>query len=148
MPDRSIEELAALDPLVGAWSMQAVFPTAGPSDLRGRTVFEWALGGRFLVQRAEVPHPAAPDLIAMIGPDPGSGGFLQHYFDSRGVVRLYSMTLGDGVWTLERHAEPPDFSQRFIGTFSDDGDTIAGAWEAANDGSDWEHDFDLVYRRI
>jgi hypothetical protein len=146
MPDRSIAELAALDPLVGAWSVEAIFPNAGPSDVRGRTLFEWALGGRFLVQRAEVADPAAPDLIAMIGLEPG-GGFLQHYFDSRGVVRRYSMTLRDGVWTLLRHAEPPDFSQRFVGTFSDDGDTIAGAWERAADGSDWRHDFDLVYTR-
>jgi hypothetical protein len=147
MADRPAAELAALDALVGAWSMEAVFPRTGPSDVRGRTVFEWALGGRFLVQRAEVPHPDAPDVIAMIGLDAGSGELLQHYFDSRGVVRLYSMTLRDGVWTLLRHAQAPDFSQRFIGTFSDDGDTIAGAWERANDGSDWEHDFDLVYTR-
>jgi hypothetical protein len=38
-------------------------------------------------------------------------------------------------------------SRSGIGTFSDDGDTIAGAWERADDGSDWEHDFDLVHTR-
>lgn len=43
---------------------------------------------------------------------------------------------------------PLDFSQRFTGTFSDDGRTIQGRWETCHDGSTWEHDFDLVYRRV
>ena len=40
---------------------------------------------------------------------------------------------------------PLDFSQRYTGTFSDDGKTIAGAWEICHDGTTWEHDFDLSY---
>ena len=43
---------------------------------------------------------------------------------------------------------PLDFAQRFTGTFSDDGQTIAGDWEIAHDGSTWEHDFDLTYVRV
>src|SRR5918993_347618 len=43
---------------------------------------------------------------------------------------------------------PLDFAQRFTGTFSDDGTTIAGRWEIAHDGSTWEHDFDLTYVRV
>jgi hypothetical protein len=39
------------------------------------------------------------------------------------------------------------FAQRFRGAFSADGATISGAWEKGDDGSSWEHDFDLVYRR-
>jgi hypothetical protein len=37
---------------------------------------------------------------------------------------------------------------RFTGTFSDDGDTIGGTWEKSFDGSNWEHDFNLTYRRV
>jgi hypothetical protein len=66
--------------------------------------------------------------------------------DSRGVARVYGMSLDDGVWRLWRDGS--DFSQRFTGTFSDDGTTISGAWEIALDGSRWEHDFDLVYTRV
>jgi hypothetical protein len=33
-----------------------------------------------------------------------------HYFDSRGLARIYEMTLDGGVWTFSRTA--PDFSPR------------------------------------
>jgi hypothetical protein len=42
----------------------------------------------------------------------------------------------------------PEFHQRFTATFSDDGATISGAWEMAEDGVHWHHDFDLTYRQI
>jgi hypothetical protein len=144
-----------LDPFIGEWRMQAVFPTASAIDTSeeqgaARTVFEWLPGRQFLVQRWEVPHPAAPDGIAIIGYDRSRGTYLQHYFDSRGVARLYQMSFADGVWKLWRTAadfSPLDFSQRYTGTLSDDGSTIRGAWESSNDASSWEHDFELVYTR-
>lgn len=40
------------------------------------------------------------------------------------------------------------FRQRFTGTFSEDGNTISGAWEKCVSGADWEHDFALTYRRV
>jgi hypothetical protein len=145
---------AAMQPLeafVGEWSIEAAFPDAPPTGVLGRTVFEWVLGGQFLVQRAEVPHPDAPDGLMIIGLDSDRDAYTQHYFDSRGVARLYAMDFRDGVWTLRR--ESPDFtrlnfSQRFTGTFGDDGSTIVGRWETSGDGSSWELDFGLTYRRL
>jgi hypothetical protein len=143
------EPLARLDVLVGEWVVEADFP--GQSVPAGRSVFEWTLDGRFLVQRTEVPIPEAPDSVAIIAVDPETGEYTQHYFDSRGVVRLYAMSFTDGVWRLLR--EVPDFSplgfrQRFAGHVSDDGNTIRGAWEISNDSSAaWEQDFALTYRR-
>ena len=67
-------------------------------------------------------HPEAPDGIAIIGFDADKGAYAQHYFDSRGVARVYEMSFDDGVWKLWR--DSPGFSQRFAGTFSDDGNTI------------------------
>ena len=32
--------------------------------------------------------------------------------------------------------------------FSADGGTISGRWETSQDGSTWEHDFDLTYRKV
>jgi hypothetical protein len=43
---------------------------------------------------------------------------------------------------------PLDFRQRFTGTFSQDENTISGAWDKRLDGTGWEHDFDLTYRRV
>jgi hypothetical protein len=146
-PDQ--DALRRLEPLVGNWSMEAVAPWASPSDPRGRLSFEWLPGGGFLVQRWEVPIPEAPDGIAVIGWHPAGGTLLQHYFDNRGVARVYRMGLADGVWTLERDEadfSPLDFRQRWRGTL--DGDTIVGAWEICHDGSTWEHDFELRYQRI
>ena len=147
-----IERLA---PYIGEWRMQAVFTDNSPiqtAETQGgaRTVFEWLTGRRFVVQRWEVPHPAAPDGIAIIGWDRGKGTYVQHYFDSRGVVRLYEMSYADGVWKLWRTVadfSPLDFSQRYTGTFSDDGRTIRGSWESSSDGSRWEHDFELIYTK-
>ncbi len=125
--------------------MSASLPTEGePPD--AETSFEWLEGGRFLIQRWRVDHPAAPDGIAIIGAAEPAGRYRQHYFDSRGVERVYEMTLADGVWKLWRTA--PDFSQRFTGTFDAAGDTISGAWEISRDGTTWEHDFDLTYTRV
>lgn len=140
-----------LDPFIGEWRMTASFPPGQPgSGVVGRTVFERALGGQILVQRAEVPHPDAPDVLAIISRDPGGEEYSQHYFDSRGVVRLYAMTFSGGVWTLLRDSpdfSPLDFSQRFTGTFSADGRTIRGRWEASADGLSWRPDFDLTYTK-
>jgi len=131
--------------------MEAAFPDAPPGDVRGRVVFEWMPGEQFLVERWEVPHPDAPDGIAIIGVDQSGENYLQHYFDSRGVARVYDMSFRDGVWELSRTSadfSPLEFSQRFTGTFSDDRKTIAGRWEICHDGSHWELDFDLTYTKV
>jgi len=39
-------------------------------------------------------------------------------------------------------------SQRFTGRFEDGGDTIVGRWEKAEDGTSYETDFDLIYRKV
>jgi hypothetical protein len=148
--------MQSLGPLIGEWRMDAVFPSSSPaagmeSDGVARAVFDYLPGGQFVIQRWEVPHPAAPDGIAMIGWDGGRGSLLQHYFDSRGVARLYEMSFGDGVWKLSRTAadfSPLEFAQRYTGEISDDGRAIRGAWELSTDGSKWEHDFELIYSKI
>nr|PPQ62139.1 hypothetical protein C5F59_02515 [Streptomyces sp. QL37] len=154
--------MARLDVFVGEWHLEPRFPEGRPSPpgpagngpgsdaLVARTWFEWALDGHFLVQRTEIPVPEAPDGLMVVRADPGTGAYTQHYFDSRGVARLYAMSFDGGVWTLTRESPdftPLEFRQRFTGTFSEDGDTITGAWEVRFDGGEWEHDFALTYRR-
>jgi hypothetical protein len=150
LPARRVA-LERLDALVGTWSMEAAFADAPPSGPMGQTVFEWLPGGQFLVQRWEVPHPSAPDGIAIIGLTENGDAFAQHYFDSRGVARLYAMTLSASTWTLLRGSpdfSPLDFSQRFTGTLSRDDTVINGRWESSADGSTWTHDFELTYRKV
>jgi len=153
--------LEPLDSLVGTWEMEAG-PPDGPSwPGEARVSFEWMEGGKFLIQRWTVDLPEAPDGIAIIGlrDAPASAeavaegladtdaAYRQHYFDSRGVHRIYDMTLSDGEWRLWRDSLDP-FAQRFTGSFSDDGKEIAGRWELAEDVSTWKTDFDLTYRKL
>jgi hypothetical protein len=146
------DSLEALKPLVGEWRMIATFKDMPPADIGAVVTFAWLPGERFLIQRWEIPAPEAPDGIAIIGLDPEhEGSYLQHYFDSRGVARVYKMSLENRIWKLWRDKadfSPLDFSQRYTGRFSDDGKTIAGAWEICNDGKTWEHDFDLSYIKV
>jgi hypothetical protein len=139
-------ELEKLGVLAGRWTVEAVFPGVPPSEERGRTIFEWGPGEAFMVQRWEAPGEAAPDGVAILAVDDESGGLVQHYIDSRGVVRRYATSIEGGVWSLRKLT--PGFAQRFRGELSDDGDTIEGAWEKADDGAAWELDFDLIYRRV
>jgi hypothetical protein len=144
------DALARLDVFVGEWVMDARFPGAAGNGPMARSRFEWVLGRQFLLQRTEIPVPDAPDGLMIISVDSQTGAYTQHYYDSRGVARLYAMTLADGVWTLTRESPdftPLDFRQRFTGTFSEDGNTISGAWESRANGGGWEHDFSLTYRR-
>lgn len=145
--------LRRLDALVGEWEIQA---SLGEQPLgRARTTFEW-LEGASLIQHAEeepASSSAPPEwmenspmpVTTIIGLDNSSETFTQLYADARGVYRVYQMSLDGGVWKLWRDA--PGFSQRFKGTFSDDGNTITGYWEYSSDGSTWEHDFDLTYTK-
>ncbi len=147
--------LERLNVFIGEWRMEASFPLAAPASIAGRVVvgralFEWELGGQFLTQYEEFPDPDVPDSSAIIGFDPDSQAYTQHYFDSRGVARVYAMTLSEGVWTLLRERPdftPLDFSQRFTGTFSDDDKTIASHWESRSDASSWKPAFDLTYTK-
>ncbi len=71
------------------------------------------------------------------------GNFTQHYYDSRGVARVYQMTLDGQAWKLWRQA--PGFWQRYNGVITEDDSTIIGAWAASADGQEWKHDFGLTY---
>jgi hypothetical protein len=78
--------LDELDIFVGEWIMALSFARDPGDAPRGRTSFEWLAGRRFLVQRWEVEHPDTPGGIAIIGSDGTGAGYLQHYFDSRGLT--------------------------------------------------------------
>jgi hypothetical protein len=140
------EALAKLEPLVGEWTLEAAWPDGEPWPGGGRSIFEWHESGAHLIERSMVDLPEAPDGISIMGCDAANGTCFQLYSDERGVSRVYEMSIGDGEWKLWRTGEP--FPQRFFGTFSDDGNTIEGRWEKAEDGTNFTTDFFLTYRRV
>jgi len=130
-----------LEPLIGEWTV-----TSSLGDVRAVATFEWTLGEAFVLQRSQIDLPEAPDALCVIAP--AGDDFTQHYFDSRGVVRVYAMTFEDGRWTLLRDKpdfSPLDFSQRYTGELN--GDRIDGRWEIKEPGQDWRVDFTLNYVR-
>jgi hypothetical protein len=150
VPRERPSSLDRLDALIGQWEMEATFAAgyfgSGSPAITGRSgraTFEWLDGKFFLAERFVTEHPAAPSGIAIIGVSADPEAFEQHYYDSRGVARVYQMSLDGGVWKLWREA--PGFWQRYTGVISEDGTTITGAWEGSADGRDWKHDFALAY---
>src|SRR5215208_4789598 len=112
-------ELSELEVLVCEW--KADVPGM---DADARVTFDWLEGGGFMIQRSTIDRTEFPNGVMVIGATGPGGGLQQHYFDSRGVHRVYEMTLENGEWTLWR--EGPDWPQRYVGQISDDGRTIAG----------------------
>ena len=149
IPGERPVSLDDLNVLVGQWEMEATvnagFFGPGSPEItgRGRTTFQWLDGRLFLTQHFVNEHPAAPSGIAIIGPGEERNTFAQHYYDSRGVARVYQMTVEGRELKLWREA--PGFWQRYTGVISEDGTTITGAWEASANGREWRHDFDLTY---
>jgi hypothetical protein len=137
-------DLQAFEPLLGEWTTEVVMP--GSDDVvRGTMSVEWLDGGGYLIQRSAMEDPIFPRGITVIGPDRTGEKVVQHYFDSRGVARIYDISLEDGVLRIWR--DDPDFAQRFTGRFTDDGSAIEGAYERTEPDGSWIHDFEVTYRR-
>ena len=90
-----------LEPLIGEWRMAMGMPGQEVPDelpdIGARVTFEWMGEQAFVLERWRVPIPGAPNGLAVLGWDEGRGTFLQHYFDERGVARVYEMSLKGGV---------------------------------------------------
>ncbi|MDQ0428593.1 hypothetical protein QOZ98_001419 [Planomicrobium stackebrandtii] len=143
------EMLRHLDFFIGTWKVEITHPHLEPTPIIGHTSFEW-LDDSYVVQRMHIEKPEFPSSMIVYEWHSETGRYLQHYFDSRGVTRLYQMTFEDRVWKLWR--DSPDFSsldfcQRFVGEIDEAGNTIESSWEQSGDGVSWTHDFKVLYRR-
>lgn len=147
-----------LNRLVGTWSTSMTHPAMPGIVVRGSVEIQWLEGEKFLIHRARTDHPDFPDSISVVGfmdrdrvddshatdnaPRPRLS---MHYFDSRGVFRVYHASIDASAWRLWREA--PEFSQRFTGVVSNDGNTIDGRWELSRDNVNWTSDLEITYRR-
>ena len=139
-----------LERLVGTWEFEP--SVEGRSMGCGRATFEWIDGGAFLLERSHADwtdprwvENAPMSTQSVIGFDDTTSEVSQLYADDRGVFRIYRGSVTDDEWRLDRAAL--DFHQRFVGAFRDDGRTIEGRWEWSPDGTAWELDFSITYRK-
>jgi hypothetical protein len=160
MPMTADAALKPLSGLVGTWTTEATHPTVPGVVVHGSAIIEWLEGERFLIHRARTDHPDFPDSLSILGftdvdrveraggVDPASAAGPQlrmHYFDSRGVFRIYDVSIDDESWQIWRNA--PGFSQRFSGVFTDSNDTVVGRWQLRRDEQLWDDDLEIAYRR-
>lgn len=132
--------------LIGEWTTEATHPEVPGTVVQGTARIEWLEGERFLILRSWVNHPDFPDSIAIVG---DTDGLRMHGFDSRGVHRLWDVTVSDNGWEATRRcpASAPDFSQRMPLTFGDGDRTMSGTSQVSHDDDTWDDDLAITYRR-
>ena len=90
--------------LVGSWTTEATHPQMPGVIITGSNTFEWLDGDQFLIFRSHYEHPGIPDSVSIIG---DTDGLHMHYFDSRGVHRLFELTMLDDGWAIAMRSDSP-----------------------------------------
>jgi len=121
-PDPDVQSLGRL---VGTWRVSG--------EAEGEVVYEWLEGGFFLVQHVDLEQFGQPtkgmEIIGRerpFGAAESSVDIKSRYYDNQGNTFDYVYELdGDTltIWGGEKGS--PAY---YKGTFSEDGDTLAGAW--------------------
>ena len=142
------------EPLIGTWHGEGSIPIEPPMTITVEATLERM--GAWLILRSTSEISEVPDNVSVIGGAREGEPQPMHYFDARGVKRLFLMTLNGSTWAIWRAPgedwngpDGPGFNQRFIGELSPDGTRIDGRWERGmgDAGDQWELDFPLVYTR-
>ena len=142
------------EPLMGEWRAEGEIPIDPPMKVSGEAKLERL--GEFIVFSSSAEPAEVPDAISIIGGAPEGKPQPMHYFDSRGVMRLYLTALEGSTWKIWRAPgedwngpQGPGFNQRFIGEISADGKTIKARWERGRGDArdEWELDFPINYFR-
>jgi hypothetical protein len=143
-----------LERFVGTWDILTLWH--GQSLHGAWASVEWIEDGAFLRMRSD----AEPDselaqawgenapfpITVIIGADDPSGTYGYQYADGRPVHRVYGMSVEGREWRTWGVAGP-EFHQRSIGVFSEDGNRIDVRIEQSPDGENWELDFESTYVR-
>ncbi len=131
--------MSALDRLLGTWEFTMHHSEMSVS-VTGRQRYERVLDGAFVLQRWTYHPPDFPDAMALLSED------RYHYFDVRGITRVFEFEVDDAGWSMIRLDE--DFSQRHTARFRGS-DAIESTGEISRDrGVTWQPDFTMTYRRV
>ena len=132
-PDQALKRL---ERLVGTWDIKGRTLDSDVDNMSGRMTCEWILGGLFLKQSGQITHKGFTlQTLELISYDAASQTFPANvYSDRSGAVLPYHWNIeGNTVthWT-ETH--------KYTGTFSDNGQTLAGGWRPLDGGGDVAYD--------
>lgn len=135
-PDTAQQRLAAL---IGRWRTEGwtIATASSPAvQIDATDTYEWLPGGFALLHSVDArvgeEHVKGAEII---GWDPARDIYVTQYFGSDGP-NAYEASLRDVdgalVWAMRSTTD------RFTGTFSDDGNTIDGRWEQLDDQHRWQ----------
>ena len=142
------------EPLIGEWRGEGEIPIEPPMKVSVKATVERL--GAFIVFRPVTEVGDVPGSVSIIGGALDGEPQPMHYFDERGVKRLFLTALEGPTWKIWlapgedwNGPDGPGFNQRFIGEISADGRSIKGRWERGlgDAGDQWETDFPLDYVR-
>ena len=146
--------IETFEPLIGEWHGEGEIPIDPPMRVSAEVTIERL--GEFIVIRTVGEPAEMPDTLSIIGGAPEGEPQPMHYFDSRGVKRLF-MTALDGVDLedlararrgLERPRRPglqPALHRRDLGRRQHDRRPLGARPGEAGD--QWELDFPIDYVR-
>lgn len=130
--------MAVLDELLGEWRL-SMRHVAYSEPVAGTERYERTLAGAFVLMRRTYEHPDFPNALALLSETHA------HYFDVRGVTRLFDMEMRIDGWKMVHLDE--EFSQRYTARFVGP-DEIECHGEASFDsGARWQYDFDMTLLR-
>ena len=101
----AVPDVSSLEPLVGRWEEVIDAPRHLDSPVEGRMTMEWLRDRNVILQRSVADDPIFPEGVSLVMSEDGKDTFTVHYFDSRGVARIYDMTFEDRA--LEAVARRP-----------------------------------------
>jgi hypothetical protein len=131
--------MSAVDRLLGTWEV-TMHHSAMSEPVTGRQRYERVLDGAFVLQQWTYDHPGFPDAMALLSEE------RYHYFDVRGITRVFDLDFDDSGWSMVRLDE--DFSQRQTARFRGP-DVMESTGEISHDvGVTWQPDFEMTYRRV
>lgn len=138
--------LAPLSFLIGKWNVEMIHVALAKS-LNWEDSFELVEDSFIMWQWQGMGE--VPKATSIIGRNENKSGniYTMLYYDIRGVSRIMEMSCENGIWKYLRLDS--NFSQRFEGKFSKDGNVIKGSGEVSeNGGKTWKHDFFITYTKI
>ena len=139
-PDMNVDLDNLGRPLVGRWTTEATHPAMPGTVIAGSSHVEWLDGEKFLLYGTHYDHPNFPDAISIIG---DTDGLQMHYFDTRGVHRLFELTVSEDGWAIamDRHSDPhayapndQPFSQRMTYIFERGDQKVSGHGALSDNG--------------
>jgi hypothetical protein len=131
--------MTGIDRLLGTWDI-TMHHSAMSEPVTGRERYERILDDAFVLQHRRYDHPDFPDALAVLSEE------TCHYFDVRGVIRVFDVGFDDEGWSMVRL--DPEFAQRYTARFRSP-DAIECHGELSRDGgTSWQHDFTMTYQRV